>query len=87
MKTFVDNGVEDIETISELQEEHLQMMGIPLGHKLKIMKKISTTRPVEEESKQEAKPKMAEMSTQDERGPANSLLDGEFDEAANQREF
>ena len=37
---FVENGIEDLETISQLQEDHLEMMKIPLGHKLKIMKKI-----------------------------------------------
>lgn len=35
---FIENGVEDQETIIELQDEHLQMMKIPLGHKLKILK-------------------------------------------------
>lgn len=37
---LVENGVEDLDTILELQEEHIEQMGIPLGHKLKIMKKI-----------------------------------------------
>ena len=34
------NGVDDLETILELQEEHIEKMGVPLGHKLKIVKKI-----------------------------------------------
>lgn len=37
---FIDNGIEDRETIMELKEEHLEQMNLPLGHKLKIMKKI-----------------------------------------------
>ena len=41
---FVENGVEDLETILELQEEHVEQMGIPLGHKLKIIKKIKDIR-------------------------------------------
>lgn len=41
---FVDNGVEDEETVLELQTSHLEQMGIPLGHKLKIMKKIKELR-------------------------------------------
>ena len=49
---FVENGIEDYETLIELQEEHLEMLKIPLGHKLKIMKKIKELRPAEEESKQ-----------------------------------
>ena len=38
------NGIEDIETILELQEEHIEKMGIPLGHKLKLVKKIKEMR-------------------------------------------
>ena len=41
---FIDNGVEDLETIMELNEKHLEQMGIPLGHKLKIMKKIKESK-------------------------------------------
>lgn len=37
---LIENGVEDLETILELKEEHIEQMGIPLGHKLKIIKKI-----------------------------------------------
>ena len=71
---FVENGVEDLETILELQGEHLDMMSVPLGHKLKIIKKINEMWPSEEEAKvprpdiQEAptRPMMADSSTQDE---------------------
>jgi hypothetical protein len=42
--TFLDNGVEDLETILELNESHLEQMGVPLGHKLKIMKRIKDLR-------------------------------------------
>lgn len=41
---FIDNGVEDLETVLELNEKHLEQMGVPLGHKLKIMKKIKDYR-------------------------------------------
>ncbi|OMJ92917.1 hypothetical protein SteCoe_4259 [Stentor coeruleus] len=37
---FIDNGIEDLETLLELTEPHLTSMNIPLGHRLKIMKKI-----------------------------------------------
>ena len=40
MDKLVSNGVEDMETIMELQDQHIEQMGIPLGHKLKIIKKI-----------------------------------------------
>lgn len=41
---FMENGVEDLETILELKDEHVEQMGIPLGHKLKIVKKIKDMR-------------------------------------------
>jgi hypothetical protein len=41
---FIENGVEDLETILELKDEHIEQMGIPLGHKLKIIKKIKDLR-------------------------------------------
>lgn len=41
---LIDNGVEDLETILELEDSHVEQMGIPLGHKLKIMKRIKDTR-------------------------------------------
>ena len=41
---FLDNGVEDLETIFEMDEKHLEQMSVPLGHKLKIMKKIKEIR-------------------------------------------
>ena len=41
---FIDNGVEDLETILELDEKHLELMNVPLGHKLKIMKRIKEMR-------------------------------------------
>jgi hypothetical protein len=42
--TFIDNGVEDEETILEMNDSHLDSMKVPLGHKLKIMKRIKDTR-------------------------------------------
>jgi hypothetical protein len=41
---LIDNGVEDLEIILEMDEKHLEMMSIPLGHKLKIMKRIKDMR-------------------------------------------
>ena len=41
---FIENGVEDLDTILELKDEHIEMLGIPLGHKLKILKKIKDVR-------------------------------------------
>lgn len=44
---FLSNGFEDLESILELQEEHFATMRIPLGHKLKILKKIKELKPPE----------------------------------------
>ena len=41
---FMENGVEDLETVLELNEEHIETMGIPMVHKLKIMKSIKDLR-------------------------------------------
>ena len=35
---FVENGIEDIETVLELNDAHLDGLGVPLGYKLKILK-------------------------------------------------
>lgn len=47
--TFIQNGFEDIETILELNEDYLESLGMPLGHKLKIMKRIRELRSDEED--------------------------------------
>lgn len=44
VESFVENGIEDLEIILELDEKHLEQMSIPLGHKLKIMKRIKDLR-------------------------------------------
>ena len=41
---MIENGIEDLETILELKEDHVEQMGVPLGHKLKIIKKIKDIR-------------------------------------------
>jgi hypothetical protein len=43
-ESFIENGVEDLEIILELNETHLESMNVPLGHKLKLMKKIKDIR-------------------------------------------
>jgi hypothetical protein len=44
MPKFTDNGIEDMETILELNDTHLDALGIPLGYKLKILKRIKAVR-------------------------------------------
>ena len=41
---FIENGIEDLETILELNDEHLDAITVPLGHKLKILKRIKMIR-------------------------------------------
>ena len=41
---FIENGIEDEETILELNDLHLDGLKIPLGHKLKILKLVKTIR-------------------------------------------
>jgi len=41
---FIDNGIEDLETILEMDDKHLEQMSVPLGHKLKILKRIKEVR-------------------------------------------
>ena len=43
-KVFIENGVDDQEIILELDDKHLEQMSIPLGHKLKLMKRIKDLR-------------------------------------------
>lgn len=44
MDKFVENGIEDMETILELNDTHLDSMAVPLGYKLKILKRIKSIR-------------------------------------------
>lgn len=44
MDKFVENGIEDMETILELGDTHLDALAIPLGYKLKILKRIKSIR-------------------------------------------
>lgn len=53
-KVFSDNGFEDMDAVCELTDESLTELNFPLGHKLKILKKIKelkSKRVVEEEEK------------------------------------
>jgi hypothetical protein len=38
--TLMDNGIDDMEIVMELNEAHLTNMSIPLGHRIKFMKRI-----------------------------------------------
>ena len=53
---FIENGFEDLDTILELNEEYLETLGIPLGHKLKIVKRIKQIADQNEGGGLQAKP-------------------------------
>lgn len=53
--TFIENGFEDMDTILELNDDYLASLGVPLGHKLKIMKRIRELRN-DNDSTQESRP-------------------------------
>lgn len=88
---FIENGIEDKETILELNEAHLEQLGLPLGHKLKIMKKIKELKKsippsanVSVVSQPQQKPASASVSNE----PSNTnLLVGVYDEEKNNQEF
>ena len=44
---FIENGFEELETILELRDEDFNVMKIPLGHKLRMLKRIKELKPVE----------------------------------------
>ncbi|CAI2367554.1 unnamed protein product [Moneuplotes crassus] len=88
---FIDNGIEDRETIMELKEEHLEQMNLPLGHKLKIMKRIKDINKKknvarEQVRKQEEIKTSMAASTSSQQNSSN-LLDGVYDEEENKKEF
>lgn len=87
---FVENGIEDKETILELNESHLEEMNLPLGHKLKIMKRIKECKkqaqPMVPHFAKPAAAQAAAASTETVTTSSN-LLDGQYDEEQNKKEF
>ncbi len=45
-EVLISNGFEDLETILELRDEDFATMRVPLGHKLKMLKRIKELKPV-----------------------------------------
>ena len=58
LDTFIRNGFEDLETILELRDEDFTAMGVPLGHKLKMLKRIKELKPVEVKPESPPQPKL-----------------------------
>ena len=63
---FIENGIEDEETILELNDEHLDSLSVPMGHKLKMLKRIKIIRSEKNmsvpESRQGQRPKPADLA-------------------------
>lgn len=86
---FVDNGVEDLETILELRDEHIEQIGIPLGHKLKIMKRIKDLRAdkgmtVPQSREGTTRPDVQPLEKSDQKP---SLKNGTYDEGESHNQF
>lgn len=62
-KTFVENGIEEVDILMELTEGHLTNMGIPLGHRLKIMKKIKENKGSDKKGKENSKPVLEKVES------------------------
>lgn len=41
---FLENGFEELDLLLEVQNDHLQEMQIPIGHQIRLMKKIEEMR-------------------------------------------
>jgi len=92
---FMDHGFDEMETVFEIEEGHMDKMGIAMGHKLKIAKKLRELRPPPPPVQPRGGPGRrvqlaAEAETVQEPAPAlpsGSLLDGEYDEAEQAASF
>lgn len=87
---FIENGIEDKETILELNDEHLNELGLPLGHKLKILKKIKESRKQPSAYPQNIPQNLPPVQVSSETTTeinSGSLLEGAYDEEANKKEF
>jgi hypothetical protein len=49
---FVANDIDDISTLNEMQDTHFRMLGVSLGHQLKIQKQIK----IESEARSKTQP-------------------------------
>ena len=55
-QTFMSNGIEDMEVVMELTEEHLADLNLPLGHRIKLLKRIRDLKSAENETAPASKP-------------------------------
>jgi len=56
LNLFVENGVDDLKKITQIDEKILDQMKIPLGHKLKILRKAGKLKNIQQDSDTESSP-------------------------------
>lgn len=96
---FAEHGFDDMESVLEIRESHMDAMGIAMGHKLKIGKRIRElkpppTPPQPRGARSSARRAQFSSSPAAEASPAKSpgttgpsLLDGAYDEEAEAASF
>lgn len=92
-KMFEEHGFDCMETVKCMTEEHLKGMGIPVGHCLKLQKRIQELNaaeleplsPPRQSNQRKSKVHFPEESAVS--GATGSLLDGTFDEAESANSF
>lgn len=57
LPTFLTHGIEDMEVVLELTEEHLADLNLPLGHRIKLLKRIRDLKSAEPQAAKPAVPK------------------------------
>jgi len=81
-ETLVANGVEEMEIMLELTEEHLANLGLPLGHRIKLLKRIRDAKASSQPSGDlEALPAPSQAVDTETAAEGGALLQGEYNEA------
>ena len=86
-ETFIENGIEDLETILELEDEHFQSMSIPLGHKLKMLKRIKELKPTAPPPVLQKPSAGGKVGNIGEKNQPGALFQGKLDEGDAHNEF
>ena len=81
-ETLTTNGVEEMEVLLELTEEHLANLGLPLGHRIKLLKRIREAKAMPSfNSDLEALPAPSQAIGTEPTSEGGALLKGEYNEA------
>eukprot|EP00742_Colponemidia_sp_Colp-10_P004019 GILJ01004287.1.p1 GENE.GILJ01004287.1~~GILJ01004287.1.p1 ORF type:complete len:430 (+),score=62.36 GILJ01004287.1:70-1290(+) len=89
LELFLDNGFDDMETVLEINEEHLTAMSVPMGHKLKLVKHVKSMRKQPEDLPPLAPrpPADVRQEVRQEVESSDNMIEGQFDEAESHRSF